>query len=112
MMKRHTVKELQSMIADHSASSQEIYKLYNNRIRTMNDSINAFISIESNEYSSDDKQADSEINGVPYAVKDIFCSEGDQTTCGSKMLSDFVSPYDATVVKNLREKGTVILGPV
>ena len=40
MMKRHTVKELQSMIADHSASSQEIYKLYNNRIRAMNDSIN------------------------------------------------------------------------
>ena len=110
MMKRHTVKELQSMIADHSASSQEIYKLYNNRIRAMNDSINAFISIESNEYSSDDKQPDSEISGVPYAVKDIFCSVGDQTTCGSKMLSNFVSPYDATVVKNLREKGTVILG--
>ena len=62
MMKRHTVKELQSMIADHSASSQEIYKLYNNRIRAMNDSINAFISIESNEYSSDDKQPDSEIS--------------------------------------------------
>ena len=110
MMKRHTVKELQSMIADHSASSQEIYKLYNNRIRAMNDSINAFISIESDEYSSGNKQADSEISGVPYAVKDIFCSEGDQTTCGSKMLSNFVSPYDATVVKNLREKGTVILG--
>ena len=110
MMKRHTVKELQSMIADHSASSQEIYKLYNNRIRAMNDSINAFISIESNEYSSDDKQHDSEISGVPYAVKDIFCSVGHQTTCGSKMLSNFVSPYDATVVKNLREKGTVILG--
>ena len=109
MMKRHTVKELQSMIADHSASSQEIYKLYNNRIRAMNDSINAFISIESNEYSSDEKP-DSEISGVPYAVKDIFCSEGDQTTCGSKMLSNFISPYDATVVKNLREKGTVILG--
>ena len=109
-MKRHTVKELQGMIADHSASSQEIYKLYNNRIRAMNDSINAFISIESDEYSSGNKQADSEISGVPYAVKDIFCSEGDQTTCGSKMLSNFVSPYDATVVKNLREKGTVILG--
>ena len=62
MMKRHSVKELQSMIADHSVSSQEIYKLYNNRIRAMNDSINAFISIESNEYSSDDKKADSEIS--------------------------------------------------
>jgi Asp-tRNAAsn/Glu-tRNAGln amidotransferase A subunit and related amidases len=89
MMKRHTVKELQSMIADHSASSQEIYKLYNNRIRTMNDSINAFISIESNEYSSDDKQADSEISGVPYAVKDIFCSEGDQTTLWFKNVIGF-----------------------
>ena len=98
MMKRHTVKELQSMIADHSASSQEIFKLYNNRIRAMNDSINAFISIESDEYLSSEKKADSEINGVPYALKDIFCSEGDQTTCGSKMLSNFVSPYDACLL--------------
>ena len=91
-MKRHTVKELQSMIADHSASSREIYKLYNSRIRAMNDSINAFISIESDDFSSANKKANSEISGVPYAVKDIFCSEGDQTTCGSKMLSNFVSP--------------------
>ena len=89
-MKRHTVKELQSMIANQSASVEEIFKLYSNRIRIMNESINAFISIEGDEFHSNSKQADSEISGVPYAVKDIFCSEGDQTTCGSKMLSDFV----------------------
>ncbi len=109
-MKRHTVKQLQSMIKDQSASVEEIYRLYKDRISVMNDSINAFISTEANELSSVGDQSDSEISGVPYAVKDIFCSEGDQTTCGSKMLSDFVSPYDATVVKNLRQKGTIILG--
>ena len=109
-MKRHTVKELQSMLASQSASAEEIFRLYSGRIKEMNDSINAFISIGDDEFHSNTEQADSEISGVPYAVKDIFCSEGDQTTCGSKMLSDFVSPYDATVVKNLREKGAVILG--
>jgi len=109
-MKRHTVKELQDMIADQSVSSDEVYQLYLNRIKAMNDSINAFISIESDETSSGTEENDSEIKGVPYALKDIFCSEGDKTTCGSKMLSNFVSPYDATVVKNLRKKGTIILG--
>lgn len=109
-MKRHTVKELQSMLASQSASAEEIFRLYSGRIKEMNDSINAFISIGDDEFHLNTEQADSEISGVPYAVKDIFCSEGDQTTCGSKMLSDFISPYDATVVKNLREKGTVILG--
>ena len=109
-MERHTVKQLQNMIKDQSASVEEIYRLYKDRISVMNDSINAFISTEANELSSVGDQSDSEISGLPYAVKDIFCSEGDQTTCGSKMLSDFVSPYDATVVKNLRQKGTIILG--
>ncbi len=109
-MKRHTVRELQDMIADQSVSSDEVYQLYLNRIKAMNDSINAFISIESDETSSGTEENDSEIKGVPYALKDIFCSEGDKTTCGSKMLSNFVSPYDATVVKNLRKKGTIILG--
>jgi len=109
-MKRHTVKELQDMIADQSVSSDEVYQLYLNRIKAMNDSINAFISIESDETSSGTEENDSEIKGVPYALKDIFCSEGDKTTCGSKMLSNFVSPYDATVVKNLRKTGTIILG--
>ena len=48
--------------------------------------------------------------GLPIAHKDLFCTQALPTTCGSKMLSNFISPYDATVVKNLREKGTVILG--
>jgi len=50
------------------------------------------------------------LTGVPLAHKDIFCTEGVLTTCGSKMLSNFVSPYDATVVSGLRRSGTVMLG--
>ena len=64
------------MIKDQSASVEEIYRLYKDRISAMNDSINAFISSEANELSSVGDQSDSEIKGVPYAVKDIFCSEG------------------------------------
>jgi len=109
-MERHTVKQLQNMIKDQSASVEEIYRLYKDRISAMNDSINAFISSEANELSSVGDQSNSEISGVPYAVKDIFCSEGDQTTCGSKMLSDFVSPYDATVVKRLKDAGIIMIG--
>ena len=48
--------------------------------------------------------------GVPIAHKDIFCTEGVRTTCGSRMLDDFVSPYDATVVTRLKAAGTVMLG--
>ena len=60
-MKRHTVKELQNMLADQSISSEEIHQLYLNRIKSMNDSINAFISIESDEISLSSEQKNSEI---------------------------------------------------
>jgi len=50
------------------------------------------------------------LHGIPLAHKDIFCTEGTRTTCGSKMLSNFVAPYDACVVERLNDAGTVMLG--
>src|SRR3954463_375111 len=50
------------------------------------------------------------LDGVPVALKDIFCTEGVETTCGSKILSGYVPPYDATVVRKLKEAGAVIVG--
>src|SRR5690606_1200226 len=50
------------------------------------------------------------LTGIPFAHKDIFCTEGVRTTCGSRMLDNFVSPYDATVVARLKAAGTVMLG--
>ena len=50
------------------------------------------------------------LTGVPLAHKDIFCTDGIRTSCGSKMLDNFVAPYDATVVEKLAAAGTVLLG--
>src|SRR5690606_36640709 len=52
----------------------------------------------------------SDLTGVPFAHKDIFCTNGVLTTCGSKMLSNFVAPYDATIVDNFNQAGAVSLG--
>lgn len=55
-------------------------------------------------------EASAPLHGIPLAHKDIFCTEGELTTCGSKMLSNFVAPYNATVVERLKAAGTVMLG--
>ena len=65
-------------------------------------------------YITDDKNqeslSDAALTGIPYAAKDIFCTQGIRTTCGSKMLENFIPPYDATVIKNLKQQGAVLLG--
>ena len=109
-MERHTVKQLQNMIKDQSASVEEIYRLYKDRISAMNDSINAFISTESNELSSAGDQTDSEISGVPYAVKDIFCVNGERTSACSKILENFIPNYESTVTSKLWQAGGIYIG--
>src|SRR6202034_3478104 len=80
--------------------------------------LNAFISITAEAALAEAAQADvrlrspeaGPLTGVPIAHKDIFCTRGQKTTCGSRMLANFVSPYDATVVERLRAAGVVMLG--
>lgn len=109
-MKRYTVKDLQNMLRDNSISGQELNQIYFDRIKILDNSINAFIQSEGDPISKAEENIKSKIKDIPYAVKDIFCTNGMGTTCGSKMLSDFIAPYDATVVGNLREQGAYILG--
>ena len=113
-----SVAQISEGLASGEFSSVEITRHFLDRINSADDSINAFISTMPETALSAAKQADQQIaagnqgklTGVPFAHKDIFCTQGHQTTCGSKMLENFVSPYDATVVTNLKNAGAVCLG--
>ena len=100
------------MISSGEASFEEINQIYKIRIDEINPEINAYISNTSGSLDSKTTQSNDPrpLAGIPYAVKDIFCTEGIQTTCGSKMLDDFIPPYDATVVKKLKDGGVNLLG--
>lgn len=104
------------MLASGAASSVELTQDYLARIEQSNH--NAFISIDAEQSlaqasAADEqrsKQQTSPLLGLPIAQKDIFCIEGTQTTCGSKMLEGFIAPYSATVVTRMRAQGVVNLG--
>lgn len=102
-------------------TSVEITQHFLDRIEKLdqgNDGINSFITVTKEQAISDAAAADArraegkatKWTGVPFAHKDIFCTDGVLTTCGSKMLGNFIPPYDATVVDNFKKQGAVCLG--
>jgi aspartyl-tRNA(Asn)/glutamyl-tRNA(Gln) amidotransferase subunit A len=113
-----TVKELSDALSARKLSCVEAASLFLDRIRALNDTYNCFITIDPERTLAAAKEADraraagraTALTGVPIALKDIFCAKGWLTTCGSKMLSNFVSPYDAHVVQRLNEAGAVTIG--
>ena len=116
-MYRKTVAELASALATKAVSSTELTQLYLDRI-SAHQELNAFITVDADNALAAAKVADTRLakgdagalTGVPMAHKDIFCTDGVLTTCGSRMLSEFVSPYNATVVEKLHDAGMVMLG--
>jgi aspartyl-tRNA(Asn)/glutamyl-tRNA(Gln) amidotransferase subunit A len=113
-----TVAQIQQQLIEKKFSSREITQHYLNRIDTLNSDYNCYITVDASGALAAAEQADQAIAagsnapllGVPIAHKDIFCTKGLTTTCGSKMLANFVSPYDATVVNKMKTAGAVMLG--
>lgn len=113
-----SLKELSQALAAKQISSVELTGLYLQRIETLNPQLNAFITTDPQRSLAEAAAADalraqgksSALTGIPLAQKDIFCAEGWRTTCGSKMLSNFVSPYDAHVIQLCKQQGLVNLG--
>ena len=113
-----TVAQIQQQLIEKKFSSREITQHYLNRIDTLNSDYNCYITVDTIGALAAADQADQAIAagssapllGVPIAHKDIFCTKGLATTCGSKMLANFVSPYDATVVSKMKAAGAVMLG--
>ncbi len=117
-MHSETVAQLQQGLRARKYSAVELTRALLARIESAQPALNAFISIESEAALAAAAVADQRLaagdapalTGVPIAHKDIFCAAGSRTTCGSKMLSNFISPYDSTVVARLRAAGAVVLG--
>ncbi|WP_027847617.1 Asp-tRNA(Asn)/Glu-tRNA(Gln) amidotransferase subunit GatA [Marinospirillum minutulum] len=105
-------------LAERKFSSVELTQAFLQRIQIINPQLNAFITVTEQEALEAAKAADAQIaagkatplTGIPIAHKDLFCTEGIKTSCGSKMLDNFIAPYDASVVAKLKNAGAVSLG--
>src|SRR5712691_10490265 len=113
-----SLKELSAALAQKKISSAELTKLFLDRTSKLNGALNAFITVDAEKSLAQARVADGRIakddaeplTGVPVAHKDIFVAKGWRTTCGSKMLSNFVSPYDAHLIARCNGAGAVLLG--
>ncbi|MGA8049383.1 MAG: Asp-tRNA(Asn)/Glu-tRNA(Gln) amidotransferase subunit GatA [Burkholderiales bacterium] len=113
-----TLTELSAALAERRVSSVELTELFLGRIRALNGALNAFITVDETRTLDDARSADRRraagqggpLTGIPVAHKDIFCTQGMLTTCGSRMLANFVSPYDAHVIEQFAAAGAVLLG--
>lgn len=118
MMHTMTLAELAEGLKKKSFSSTECVKHFIERIKKLDPNLNSFITLTEEQAMAAAKLADEQrakgnalaLTGVPMAHKDIFCTKGIKTTCGSKMLDNFIAPYDATVVEKMRAAGLVMLG--
>jgi aspartyl-tRNA(Asn)/glutamyl-tRNA(Gln) amidotransferase subunit A len=117
-MLNFSLKELSGLLAAKKISSAELTGEFLARIAKLNSLYNAFITVNEEASLLEARAADSRIAqglaqplaGIPVAQKDIFCAKGWRTTCGSKILSNFIAPYDAHVVERFKETGMVNLG--
>ena len=117
-MHDRTLTELAADLAAKRVSAVELAKHFLARIERFDDALNAFVTVTADEALKQAKAADerrargdaTSLTGIPLAHKDIFCTAGVKTSCGSKMLDDFVAPYDATVIERFAEAGAVMLG--
>ena len=113
-----TLAQLVAGLRAREFSSVELTRLFLDRIKASQSTLNAFISVTEEQALAAAEAADRDLAasrggalaGVPIAHKDIFCTSGVKTTCGSRMLDNFISPYDATLVAKLKAAGAVMLG--
>jgi aspartyl-tRNA(Asn)/glutamyl-tRNA(Gln) amidotransferase subunit A len=117
-MHNKSVAELSRELESGNVSSVELAQQFLDRVKREDEKYNSFITVSEEQALAEAKAADemraagkaTPWTGVPFAHKDIFCTNGVRTTCGSKMLENFVPPYDATVTANIRAAGAVCLG--
>ena len=117
-MHDRTIAELRTDLDARAYSSVELTRHFLDRIERLDPLLNSFVTVAAQQALDAAERADQEIargqagplTGIPIAHKDIFCTQGLRTSCGSRMLDNFIAPYDATVVERLAAAGAVMLG--
>ncbi len=117
-MHNNTIAELAEGLTNKTFSSEELTRHYLDRIKTLDGQFNSFITITGELALAQARRADARLangdaaplTGIPIAHKDIFCTDGVKTSCGSKMLDNFIPPYNAKVIEQFNQAGAVILG--
>ncbi len=113
-----TVREAHKLLKQKEISSQELTRAVLDRISAVDEKVGAYVTVADEMAMSQAELADkaisqgniSPLTGIPLSVKDLMCTKGLLTTCGSKILGNFIPPYDATVVEKLKKQGAVIVG--
>ncbi|NIO05174.1 MAG: Asp-tRNA(Asn)/Glu-tRNA(Gln) amidotransferase subunit GatA [Proteobacteria bacterium] len=114
-----TIHQLKQMLREKKVSSLELTQALIHRIGRIDDQIHAYVTVTEEDALQQAKRADemiakgehpSELLGIPLAIKDILCTRGARTTCGSKILADYIPSYDATVIQKLKAEEAVFLG--
>ncbi|OQS50747.1 Asp-tRNA(Asn)/Glu-tRNA(Gln) amidotransferase subunit GatA [Chromobacterium violaceum] len=117
-MTQATLKQLSQQLAAKQVSSVELASQYLDRIEALNPQLNAIVTVDREKTLAEARAADARLaagdahalTGVPLVHKDLFCQQGWKTSCGSRMLDNFVSPYSAHVVEQCAAAGMVTLG--
>jgi len=117
-MLNSSLAQLGAALRAGKISSVELSQIYLDRIAALNPTLNAYVTTNSETSLAQARQADlllangkaQPLTGIPIAQKDIFCAKGWRTTCGSKMLENFIAPYDAHVIERFNNAGAVNLG--
>ena len=114
-----TVEQLSQLLEKKEISSVELTSLFLDRIAAIDPKIKAFLKVDREASLAAAKESDqrrasgktlSQLDGIPVGIKDIIAEKGQQLTSGSKILENYISPYDATVIEKLRQAGAVLLG--
>lgn len=113
-----TIKEARSAIDRGDVSPVELVKAVLGRIDAVEEEVSAYITVNRDDAVEQAKQAEKSIkdgdkrslNGIPIAVKDNICTEGIRTTCSSRMLENFIPPYESTATQRLKKEGYILIG--